>query len=60
MISPILESLQVLDIPDSEYFGEKYRDYISNSKLRLINPDEGGSPELWKQGLEPSYSDAFL
>ena len=51
MISPILESLQVLDIPDSEYFGEKYRDYISNSKLRLINPDEGGSPELWKQGL---------
>ena len=60
MISPILESLQVLDIPDSEYFGEKYRDYISNSKLRLINPDEGGSPELWKQGLQPSYSDAFL
>ena len=28
MISPILESLQVLDIPDSEYFGEKYRDII--------------------------------
>lgn len=60
MITPILDSLEILDISDEEYFGEKYKDYISNSKLRLINPSEGGSPELWKQGLQPAFSDAFL
>lgn len=59
-IIPVLESLTLLDISDEEYFGEKYKDYISNSKLKLINPDEGGSPELYKKGLPFSVSDSFL
>lgn len=58
-IIPILESLQLLDISDEEYFGEKYKDYISNSRLKLIDPNEGGSPELFEAGLSPSFSDAF-
>lgn len=36
------------DIPDEEYFKIKG---ISNSKLKLIDPLEGGSPELYKQGF---------
>lgn len=58
-IVPIQESIQLLDISDEEYFSDKYKDYISNSKLKLINPDEGGSPELWLQGIPSSYSDSF-
>lgn len=44
---------------DTEYFSPKYRDYISNSKLGLINPDEGGSPEKYISGFQSSYSDSF-
>lgn len=58
-IIPILESLQILDISDEEYFGEKYKEHISNSKLKLINPKEGGSPESYLQGLPFTASDAF-
>ena len=58
-ITPILESLQLLDISDEEYFGEKYRGYISNSRLKLIDPTEGGSPELFEEGLKFSVSDSF-
>lgn len=53
---PIVESIQILDIDDPTYFGSDYKDYISNSKLKLINPEEGGSPELYKQGLGGNYS----
>lgn len=59
VITPLVETLQILDISDKEYFGPKYKNYISNSKLKLINPEEGGSPELWKAGLSPSFSDSF-
>lgn len=47
-IVPLLDTLQILDISDEEYFGEKYREYISNSRLKLIDPEEGGSPEYLK------------
>ena len=57
-ISPILESLQLLKIPDSKYF-EEYSNYISNSRLSLLNPDQGGSPEKFFNGFTPTYSDAF-
>ena len=41
------------DIPDEQYFKIPG---ISNSKLKLINPLEGGSPELYKQGFKHSYN----
>ena len=57
----IPESIQLLKISDNEYFGSKYKDYISNSRLALINPDQDGSPELYKEGLGANQilSDAF-
>ncbi len=41
------------DIPDKEYFKLQG---ISNSKLKYINPVEGGSPELYLQGIPYSYN----
>lgn len=41
------------DIPDEEYFKMPG---ISNSKLKLINPNEGGSPELYLQGFPHNYN----
>lgn len=50
-IIPITSSAIRLKISDEEYFGPKYKEYISNSKLKLINPEQGGTPELYKNGL---------
>lgn len=52
--------LRLTDIPDSEYFGEKYSQYVSNSQLKLINPEEGGSPTKFITGFkEQRRSDAL-
>ena len=45
-VYPIIDSLNVLDISDESYFND-YKDYISNSRLSLINPDQGGSVEKY-------------
>ena len=46
-IELIPNSIKILNINDEEYFSKKYSNHISNSKLKLINPKEGGSPELF-------------
>ena len=50
-------NIQGGDIPDSEYFKIKR---LSNSKLKLINPTEGGSPELFLQGIPFKYNVSLL
>lgn len=50
-LSPDLDSVFCSKITDKEYFSNKYRDYISNSRLKLINLEQGGSPSLYKKGL---------
>ena len=47
-IIPVTRSIKRLDISDEEYFSSKYRDYISNSRLKYINPTENGTPGLYK------------
>lgn len=39
-LSPNLESIRREKISDQEYFSKKYSNYISNSRLKLINPDQ--------------------
>ena len=46
-ISPIIDSVYREKISDKEYFSEKYKDYISNSRLGLINPERGGNPDKY-------------
>lgn len=58
-LRPLIETLQVLDISDEEYFGSGYRDYISNSRLKLINPEQDGSPEKYFKGIQSTYSDSL-
>ena len=46
-IVPIPSSVKRLKISDEEYFSEKYENYVSNSRLKWINPDQGGTKELF-------------
>lgn len=60
-IIPLLDSVKLEQVSDSVYFGSEYKKYISNSSLSLINPAQGGSPELYKSGLSANtkYSDSL-
>lgn len=50
-ITPLLDTLRLSDISDEEYFSASYSDYVSNSRLKLINPDEGGCPNDYFEGF---------
>ena len=50
-ITPIIETLRLEDISDKEYFSQKFSDYISNSRMSLINPAQGGNPQMYFEGL---------
>lgn len=58
-ITPLLDTLKLQKIDDAEYFSKKYSNYISNSRLGLINPDQEGSPEKFFQGFQPIYSSSL-
>ena len=46
-IVPIIDSIKRADISDELYFSSKYSNYISNSRLKYIDPKDNGSPELF-------------
>lgn len=50
-LSPNLESVRREKMSDEEYFSSKYTNYISNSRLKLINPNQNGSPSKYKEGF---------
>ena len=51
-LTPLLDTLQLIRISDAEYFSPKYGEYISNSRLGLLNPRQGGSPESFFTGFK--------
>lgn len=55
----IKSSLNLLKISDQDYFGEQYKNYISNSTLKYINPNQGGSPYCYKYENN-DFSSGFL
>lgn len=59
---PLFDTIQLIEMGDEEYFSEKWAGYISNSTLALINPDQDGSPQIYKEGLSkhPKYSDSLV
>ena len=59
ILEPIIDSIEYKDITDDEYFSDTYKDYISNSRLSLINPEQGGSPEKYLNGLKNNVSDSL-
>lgn len=50
-LTPDLESVCRKKISDSVYFSSEFADYISNSRLKLINPSQNGSPSTYKAGF---------
>ena len=50
-IIPDIQSVRREKINDEVYFSSEYSDYISNSRLKLINPDQDGSPSKYKNGF---------
>ena len=60
-LTPIIDSIQFIEMSDEEYFSSKWADYISNSRLSLINPDQGGSDNKFLEGLSNNniYSDSL-
>lgn len=59
-IKPIADSLRLEDISDDIYFSEKYSDYVSNSRLSLINPEQEGSPEKYFKERPSLYLDSLV
>lgn len=61
-ITPLLDTLRLEDIDDATYFSEKFSNYISNSRLSLINPDQNGCPKDFFEGLSKhvKFSDSLL
>ena len=53
---PLLDTLRLEKIDDSEYFSERYSGYISNSRLSKIDPNKGGSPEDFFGKMKPFYT----
>lgn len=58
-IEIIPESIRLVKITDEEYFSKEFGDSISNSKLGLINPAEGGSLAKYNDGYSGAYSESF-
>lgn len=56
-IIPLLDTLELSDISDDIYFK---LDYISNSKLKYINPEQGGSPAKYFKGMDSLYSNSIV
>lgn len=50
-LTPILESVRREKMSDERYFSSEFADYISNSRLKLINKDQDGSLEKYNIGL---------
>lgn len=53
------ETLQRVQMDDPTYFGPKYKDYVSNSKMGLLNPAQGGSPQKFFEGFKSNNSPAL-
>lgn len=48
---PIFESVRREKMSDTRYFSDEFADYISNSRLKLINPEQNGCPSKYKEGF---------
>lgn len=58
-ITPLIDTLRLQKIDDDEYFSERYKNYLSNSRLNLIDPNKDGSFDKFVAGFKPIYSAAF-
>ncbi len=55
-LTPLIDSLKLEKIDDSEYFSAKYSNYISNSRLGLM---KAGGAEAFFAGFKPIFSSSL-
>lgn len=55
-ITPILDTLQLEDISDEEYFSEHFKNYISNSRLGVLKKD---GAKAFFEGIPQVYNSSF-
>ena len=55
-ITPILDSLKLEDIDDDVYFSEKFKNYISNSRLGILKKD---GVKVFFEGIPQVYNPSF-
>lgn len=55
----IPDSIRLIKLKDEEYFSKAFNIYISNSKLSLLNPEEGGSVKKYLNGFSDSFNESF-
>lgn len=53
-------SVQRLTMDDATYFGPLYKDYVSNSKLALICPEQDGHPKKYSEGFKKPTVASFF
>ena len=59
-LEPLLDTLRMEKIDDAIYFTSPvYKNRISNSRLGLLNPRQGGSPEKFFSGFKSSFNPSF-
>ena len=59
-LEPLLDTLRMEKIDDLIYFTSPvYKNRISNSRLGLLNPNQGGSPEKFFGGFTQSFNPSF-
>jgi len=55
-ITPLLETLQLEDVSDEEYFSAKFKNYISNSRLGVLKKD---GAKTFFEGIPQTYNPSF-
>lgn len=58
--TPLIDTLKVGKVDDATYFSSQYSQYVSNSRLSNINPEQGGSPEKFFGKMPGLYTDSIL
>ena len=59
-LTPLIETLRLEKIDDNIYFTSPvYKNRISNSRLGLLNPAQGGDPDKFFTGFKQSFNASF-
>ena len=56
-ITPLLDTLKLEDIDDAVYFSERYKNYISNSRLGVLKKD---GVKAFFEGIPQVYNPSFI
>jgi len=57
---PLTDSVKRIDMSDERYFSEEFSNYVSNSGLKYINPEQGGSLKEYFAGNHHFTSSSLI